>query len=236
MTDWITVALSGGSVCLGGGLTMLGQYFADRRSQVRDREARREGFRITNYEIQRDSLHELQEAMLKLDSSLSRTAINSKWRDLLAAIADDGFPIKLQQASEWYQTQPIRSGAAEIIAESGKLWEESKQPDISAERKLQIATRLKEIGNELKAMMDQLKVDPETLNERITLSNRIKILAARSGDDTVVRACGDLIQMLNKRTSAKSSEESESRTRDTRKQITLTLDAVNNVLLKGPLS
>jgi hypothetical protein len=236
VTDWVIVALSGGSVCLGGGLTMVGQYFADRRSQVRDREARREGFRITNYEIQRDSLHELQETMLKLDRSLSRTTIDSKFHDLLTAIADDGLPIKLPLASEWYQLQPIRSEAAETIAEFGRLWAESKQPDIPAERKRGIAVHLKAVGDKLKTIGDQFKIDPETLNERIELSNRIKILAARSGDDTVFKACGNLIQMLNKRTSAKNAEESESRTRDARKQVNLTLDAVNNALLKGPLS
>ena len=66
MTDWVTVAISGGSVCLGAGLTMLGQYLGDRRSHIRDREARREGFKISNYEIQREALLELQEHVLKL--------------------------------------------------------------------------------------------------------------------------------------------------------------------------
>jgi hypothetical protein len=236
MTDWVTVALAGGSVCLGGGLTMLGQYFADRRSQTRDREARREGFRITNYQIQRDSLHELQETMLKLDGTLSRISISSKFHDLLTAVADDGFPIKLPQATEWYQTQPIRLRAAEKIAEAGKLWEESRQPNIPTERQMQIAACLKEISDELTAIPDQLNVDLETLSELVRLSNRTKILAARSGDDMVFITCKDLIQMLNKRTSAKNSEESEHRTRDVMKQITLTLDAINSALRKGPLS
>jgi hypothetical protein len=234
MTDWVTVALSGGSVCLGGGLTMLGQYFADRRSQIRDREARRDGFRITNYEVQRNSLHELQETMLKLDSSLSRTAISSKQRDLYAEIADDGFPIKLPLASEQYQMQPVRSKAAELVAESGRLWEEFRQPDISEERKMEIAVRMKVMGDELKAVAEGFKMDPALL-ERVELSNRIKILASRSGEEAVFEACGKVIEMLNKRTAAKNSEESESRTRDARKQISLTLDAVNNALLKGPM-
>lgn len=215
---------------------MLGQYFADRRSQIRDREARREGFRITNYEIQRDSLHELQEIMLKLDRTVSRISVSSKWRDMLAGIADDGFPMKVPQANEWYQIQPARLKAAELMAESGRLWEEEKQPDTPPDRRVQIAARYKEIGGELKAIADQLKIEPETLSELIELSTRIKILAARSGDGAVFTACGDLIKALNKRTSAKNSEESEHRTRDARKQIIITLDAINNALRKGPLS
>jgi hypothetical protein len=131
LTDWTTIALSGGSVCIGAGLTMLGQYFSDRRSYVRDREARREQFRITNYEIQRSALLELQETILNLSNLLSGVPMQSIWQNALNAV----FPERAK-VLEWHHAHKLLPEWTAKITEGVALAIEARESaNLSVERK-----------------------------------------------------------------------------------------------------
>jgi hypothetical protein len=65
MTEWAASLIPVGSLALGSVLTMVGQARSDRRISRRESEARRDEFRIRRYEIERDTLLALQDAVIK---------------------------------------------------------------------------------------------------------------------------------------------------------------------------
>lgn len=65
MTDWAAILIPVGTLALGSLLTMIGQARSDRQIARRERDSRREDFRIRRYEIERDTLLALQEAVIE---------------------------------------------------------------------------------------------------------------------------------------------------------------------------
>jgi hypothetical protein len=74
MTDWATALVPVAALAVGSLLTMLGQSLTDRRAYRREREARYHDFRIRRFEIERDTLLELQDKLLLLTDR--RIALN----------------------------------------------------------------------------------------------------------------------------------------------------------------
>ena len=232
LTDWVTVALAGGSVCVGAGLTMLGQYFADRRSYARDREARREGFRITNYEIQRSALLELQEIVIKLSNSLGAISMRSRWQDAINAT----FP-ENAQVVQGYHMRDLMPKLTKRMLEGAELVSEYRQSEaLSVERKREMAARFEELAEEFQHAAKQYEPGMETFGEIASLTDRIKILTARTGDETVFTHCQELIDMVNRWSNAKDFADSNQQIRGIKNQIEHTLDAISNALRRGPLS
>jgi len=232
MTDWVTVALSGGSVCVGAGLTMLGQYLADIRSRARDREARREGFRITNYEIQRSALMELQEIIIKLSKSLGAISARSRWQDAINAT----FP-EDARVLQWYHMRDVLPELKKKMLEGIELATESRQPEtLSAERRKEIATRAKELAEEFKNAPKQLEPSIEFFDDITSLTDRVKILSARAGNDKVFTFCQELERMVNRWCNAKDFTDSDQQIRSIKQQIEHTLDEIGSALRLGPLS
>jgi hypothetical protein len=65
VTDWAASLIPVGTLALGSVLTMVGQARSDRRVSRRERDSRRDDFRIRRYEIERDTLLALQDALIK---------------------------------------------------------------------------------------------------------------------------------------------------------------------------
>lgn len=69
MTPWATMLIPAGSVVVGaaiaGGTAIGGQVFTHRGSSQREREARRDAFKVARFEIERETLLSLQEALLE---------------------------------------------------------------------------------------------------------------------------------------------------------------------------
>jgi len=63
MTDWANAALPVATLILGSVLTMAGQALGDRRTATRERRARREAFRASNFEMHRAAMLEMQETV-----------------------------------------------------------------------------------------------------------------------------------------------------------------------------
>jgi hypothetical protein len=63
MATWVPAFTSLSAVCIGALLTMLGQTLSDRRARNKDTDARKEEFRLKNFEIQRDALLQMQEIL-----------------------------------------------------------------------------------------------------------------------------------------------------------------------------
>lgn len=232
MTDWVTVALSGGAVCVGAGLTMLGQYFADRRSYARDREARREGFRITNYEIQRSALLELQEIVIKLGKSLGAISMRSRWQDAINATLPEH-----AQVVQWYHMRDLMPELTKRMLEGAELVSEYRQSEaLSVERRREMAARFKELAEEFQHAAKQYEPGIEIFGEIASLTDRIKILTARTGDDRVFTHGQELRGMVNRWSSAKNFTDSDQQIREIKQQIEHTLDAISNALRQGPLS
>lgn len=71
MSDWPTVVNTVVSLMAGGGIAIAGQSLADRRAQRREREARREDFRVKNFTTQREALMRVQDIAATISAELS---------------------------------------------------------------------------------------------------------------------------------------------------------------------
>jgi hypothetical protein len=227
--EWVTVALSGGSVCVGAGLTMLGQYLADRRSQIRDREARREGFRIANYEIQRDALLELQELVIKLSGNVSSISMSGRFQDII--------PPKFNEVTQWYQISPLMSELAQEWSDGFKLVEEADQIDLlTEERKIAIASRLRKMAENFAEMSKKIEPARRYFGEVADASNRIRMLSARTGSDAVLAYSRNLLKALDKWATAETFDESDRQGKNVKREIEAMLDVISDALRSGPLS
>lgn len=65
MPDLVTALVPIGSLAAGCFLTMLAQGFSDRRAEEREREERRYGFEVKRYELERETLLALQDALTR---------------------------------------------------------------------------------------------------------------------------------------------------------------------------
>lgn len=63
MTNWAASLIPVGSLFAGSLLTMVGQALTDRRISRREREKRLDGYRVRSFEIERETLLSLQEAI-----------------------------------------------------------------------------------------------------------------------------------------------------------------------------
>jgi hypothetical protein len=231
LTNLATVVLSGGSVCLGAALTMLGQYLADRRSHMRDREERREGFRITNFEIQRSALLELQEVVIKTGHSITSMS-PSMWDDLIRS----EFPERAK-LSHWYQVREVRQEWADSLTEGAKLLAEARESDeLPEEIRKEIAASLKEFSRKYRSISESLEPVVSNAGATIDLTDRIKILAARTGSNEVLASCRKLTQIINQWITAKSYKESRENLRYMKESINEILDEITNALRYGPFS
>src|SRR5215469_8406067 len=77
MTNWTATFIPVGSLLLGSVLAMCGQALSDRRTSGRDRESRLADLRIRQYEIERETLLALQNAVaqhVKIAAEAFKTA------------------------------------------------------------------------------------------------------------------------------------------------------------------
>lgn len=70
MTHWPVAMNTAISLIIGGALAMAGQALADRRARRREREARRETFRIQNFAVQQEALMKVQELVEEFSDKL----------------------------------------------------------------------------------------------------------------------------------------------------------------------
>jgi hypothetical protein len=87
MTSWAASLIPVASLALGSVLTMVGQARSDRRISRRERESRRDEFRIRRYEIERDTLLALQDAVIE-HAKQAAQMINSIRDDKQVDLAD----------------------------------------------------------------------------------------------------------------------------------------------------
>jgi hypothetical protein len=211
---------------------MIGQYLADRRSGMRDREARREGFRISNYEIQRSALLELQEVIVTLNKQFPSAFTAARFGDAIEAM----FP-GTGDITHWYQMRTLLPDVEELLMEGGALVSEQRRPGgVPEERKIEIATRLHEVSERLNSIPGRFEPIMKHLDEVTGSIDRIKILEARAGSKKVSESCQKLIRMVNDWSKAANAGESEQRARDIKHQIDETLDATGDALRQGPFS
>lgn len=71
MTDWPTIVNTLVSLTAGGGIAIAGQSLADRRADRREREARREDYRISTFTAQREALMKVQDIAASISGELS---------------------------------------------------------------------------------------------------------------------------------------------------------------------
>ena len=233
MTDLVTVAISGGSVCLGAGLTMLGQYLGDRRSHIRDREARREGFKISNYEIQREALLELQEHVLKLSIFV---------RDATAlGIAADLRPDYTGHVGDWRHAERFYTELEGKASEVFDWIDESKRgkelaDKMSDEEKIAFLQRGDRVSEEFGRMGKLLKEYKKRVYELNSLTSRMKILSARSGNRRIIASCKTILETINLWMSSKGGEESTEFFDLINQQAEKMIDEVGLALQEGPFS
>jgi hypothetical protein len=68
---WVDILLPIATLIIGSGLTMAGQALSDRRRETRERRARREQFRVDNFDIHRTAMLEMQEAIRDLTKAIT---------------------------------------------------------------------------------------------------------------------------------------------------------------------
>jgi hypothetical protein len=71
MTDWPTVVNTLVSLIAGGGIAIAGQSLADRRASRREHKARREDYRISSFNAQREALMKVQDIAASISRELS---------------------------------------------------------------------------------------------------------------------------------------------------------------------
>jgi hypothetical protein len=71
VTEWPTIANTLISLIAGGGIAIAGQALADRRAGRREREARREDYKISSFAAQREALMKVQDIAARISGELS---------------------------------------------------------------------------------------------------------------------------------------------------------------------
>jgi hypothetical protein len=95
--------------------------------------------------------------------------------------------------------------------------------------------RLKELGVEFEERPKQLQPALKLFDELTGLTDRIKILPARTGDGSVFSNCEELEKMVDRWSSAKDSADSERQIKGIKLQCTASLNVIGNASQQGPL-
>lgn len=206
---------------------MLGQYLSDRRTRIRDREARREEFRIRNFEIQRDALLELQEVIVSLNRNIRSIIMHTAFSDVIG----------LDDATQWYALRDHMQKLALKVAESRALMEQAKSPgELPAKRRKELATQFEKLSVEFHEMYEESKPTVEKWDELAGAAIRIKILLARTGDRDVMERSEDLLNVLNDWSDSRNADESKERGNAMDTITERALYAIGHALRNGPLS
>jgi hypothetical protein len=224
--DWATAALSGTSLVAGAGLAMMGQYFADARTRSRDRETRREEFRIKNFEIQRDALLELQEVVTKFTKEVSDIG--------LTTMISDAWPSR--GLTMFYQ---VKDGLREV----GQFFEEYEQieslvesGELSEEKRIEFSERLQRMSKDLRALAQGSVSVAEGMKPFAELESRIEVLPARTGDRIVFERSAELQKAFKNWLNARSRQETEEFGQEVREVARKILHAIGEALRNGPLA
>ena len=132
---------------------MLGQYLSDHRTQIRDREARREDFRIRNFEIQRDSLLKLQEVIVDLTRNIGGIVTRARLSDALGVNDFPGY----NDAVQWHAVRDRMQKIAVKVAEGRVLAEEAVSSDeLPAKRKQELQAQLRKLAADSEIYLNRL--------------------------------------------------------------------------------
>src|ERR1700722_9001746 len=72
MTDWPTIVGTVASLVAGGGIAIVGQSLSDRRTNRRERESRREDYKVNYFfTVQREALMKVQDIVASISSEIS---------------------------------------------------------------------------------------------------------------------------------------------------------------------
>jgi hypothetical protein len=206
---------------------MLGQHLSDRRVWIRDREARREEFRVRNFEIQRDALLELQEVVIGVADNVRSIAMKTKFSGVIGP----------GEITHWYGMRKPLEEAALMWTKSRDLMEEAKSTDgLPETRRQEIDAQFEKFSAEFTDLAEQANRLSQRWDELISLANRIRILSARTGDQAVIDRSGDFLKALDNWSDAQNAEESEERGNVIAEVAEHALTAISNALRNGPLA
>lgn len=212
---------------------MLGQYLSDHRTQIRDREARREDFRIRNFEIQRDSLLKLQEVIVDLTRNIGGIVTRARLSDALGVNDFPGY----NDAVQWHAVRDRMQKIAVKVAEGRVLAEEAVSSDeLPAKRKQELQAQLRKLAADFGDLSEQIKPAVQEWGELASLHNRIRILSVRTGDKEVIDRSEDLLKATNNWTNSRNAKEGEERRKVVDKVAESTLNSIGLALRNGPLS
>jgi hypothetical protein len=76
--NWINILLPIVTLVIGSGLTMLGQAISDRRREASERRVRKEQFRVSNFDVHRTAMLEMQETIQDLTIAIGAENIRRR--------------------------------------------------------------------------------------------------------------------------------------------------------------
>ncbi|MFG1961497.1 hypothetical protein [Nonomuraea sp. NPDC049028] len=232
--DWVTTLVPVGSLITGAVLTMLGQSLADRRALRREHEARKEQFHAKNFEIHRDALLKLQEAVVEFSSRIKQENVRREgdgdyefWDSQPAKPINTAF-LKLQHFSDDIRTA-ITELRDELTQEETKTLFKRFVLNARASRR-----QAKTIGSQFRTMGDVFARKLPFATVREEFSQQLHVHMYRTGSDRIVEAAKDHLSAITEWEDRLVSEDRDGlyyRIAETRHDLLVT---IGGVLREGP--
>jgi hypothetical protein len=199
VTDWISTLVPIGTFIAGSLVTLAGQALHDRRIAERERRARREDFRIANFDMHRGAMLEMQE----LVRDCYETFINEKLRRENEGDNEYFDTHLLRDALSAMQATRISDDELLKTLESLKRTEAHEDPSKLRPEIEQLKNQMIESVAARKATTDTLKTYNKLIEKRspfleqyVAFIQRLRLCMYRSGSNSVVTTGEEFIQAI----------------------------------------
>jgi hypothetical protein len=230
--NWVNIVLPIVTLIVGSGLTLLGQALGDRRKEASDIRARKEQFKIGNFEMHRAAMLELQEIVRDLANALIAEEIrrmDSDEREFFEtsrSVPRDQMSV-LNEHLEWLNgvNVPVK-GASE---EEKRAFTEGVR--MRSSQFAEVSEKMTDYVGESRKYFEERG---PFYDEMVKFINNMRLRMYRSGSNTVVRYGEEYIQAVAKWNDLLVSEGSDELLEEAR-EARFRLDrALSNALTYGP--
>jgi hypothetical protein len=193
---WVNILLPIATLIIGSALTMAGQALSDRRREASERRARREQFRVANFDMHRTAMLEMQEVA----------------RDLASAVISESLRRKQSGDYDFFDSYGAKTKENYLAFGTYLSWMEQVQErtrsvgipegerDAFTAEVLERASEVTEVAKESKshaeALGKRLEERSPFQEEFVKFMKTMRLCMYRSGSNTVVRYGEEYIQAV----------------------------------------
>lgn len=193
VTDWTNTLLPIGTLVLGSLLTIAGQTLRDRRLAKNEKLARRESFRVANFEMHRDAMLKMQE--------LARDCYDAFFKEKTRREVDGDY--------QYFDKNPLRNAYEGVNARIA-AWKNIELQEPEKLSKRQRTEYIREIMGCAEAMTEESEKTARTFKESYSVIEKryafwdqyvdfiyqLRMCMYRSGSNSVVRRGEEFIDTI----------------------------------------